>query len=353
MLKQLAVISIVMLMRHAGLASAANETPSEPVPRSDTRLTKIKNADPSVISVGPTYYSVESDGNSIYVREAPSPSALNNSSVVKIWGSKPNVWAPEIVKVGSTFHVYFAAGNLTDQRMYYISSTDPTSGYSSAMPMNLPDNKWAIDGVSFQFNNEWWFVWSGWAGNANVEQNLYIGRMSDPTTVTGGRFIISQPRERWERSVGNPYINEGPQPIKDPNGQLHIVYSANGSWSTDYCLGDLRLVSGGDPTNVHDWYKSNGCLFGAKKNLMTKGVDPTLNAKGVGHHSFVLLNGEMSSSPPSGVASPFMYHGVPNNLQMSWSNRFWYTGTFTWWGNSTYCRTRSDCNTGWSLKFSE
>ena len=78
-----------------------------------------------------------------------------------------------------------------------------------------------------------------------------------------------------------------------------------------------------------------------------------LNAKGVGHHSFALLNGDIGTSPPSGVVSPFMYHGVPNNLQMSWSNRYWYAGTFTWWENSTYCRSRNDCNTGWSLKFFE
>ena len=353
MLKQLAATWIVLLVGYAASAPAANQAPSEPVPRSQTHLTNIRNADPSVIGDGSTYFSVESDGKNIYVRASLSTSALNNAARVKIWGSKPNVWAPEIVKVGDTFYVYFAAGNLTDQRMYYVSSSDPTSGYSTAAPMNLPDNRWAIDGVPFQFNNEWWFVWSGWAGNTNVEQNLYIARMSDPTTVTGARYIISQPRERWERSVGNPYVNEGPQPIKDPNGQLHIVYSANGSWSTDYCLGDLRLLSGGDPTNVRDWYKSNGCLFGAKKGLMMKGLDAALNAKGVGHHSFALLNGDIGTSPPSGVVSPFMYHGVPNSLQMSWSNRYWYAGTFTWWENSAYCRSRNDCNTGWSLEFFE
>jgi hypothetical protein len=94
-------------------------------------------------------------------------------------------------------------------------------------------------------------------------------------------------------------------------------------------------------------------LVRCEKEPDGEGPDSTLNAKGVGHHSFALPSGDISTSPPSGTASPFAYHGVPNNLPMSWSNRYWYTGTFTWWENSTYCRSGSDCNTGWSLKFLE
>jgi hypothetical protein len=77
--------------------------------------------------------------------------------------------------------------------------------------------------------------------------------------------------------VGHPFVNEVPEAIKDPNGQLHIVYSANGSWSDQYCLADLRLRDGGDPTYVWDRYKSNGCLFGSNAATMMRGWDPTLH----------------------------------------------------------------------------
>ncbi len=84
------------------------------------------------------------------MRSASFTNGLNNATRVKIWGSKPYVWALEIIKADGKFYVYFAADGLNNQRMYYISSNSATSGYSSAVFMNLPDNKWAIDGVPFK-----------------------------------------------------------------------------------------------------------------------------------------------------------------------------------------------------------
>jgi GH43 family beta-xylosidase len=321
--------------------------------------TGLRAADPSVIRVGGTYISVQSVGDGIAVRQASSPDALASASARRVWSDTGNlgeVWAPEIVRDSGRYHIYFTAGRGSAHRMYVISSSSPDSGYSGATRLALPDDKWAIDGTLFTFNGQRWFVWSGWAGDTNVEQNLYIARMSSPTTPTGARYVISQPREAWERVVGNPFINEGPEPIRDPNGQLHIVYSANGSWSDQYCLADLRLRAGGDPTYVWDWYKSNGCLFGSNRATMMTGWDPTLYVDGPGHHSFVLLDGDIATSPPAGPRFPLMFHAVPKGTPYAWENRYWYTGTFTWWGNTTYRRANvpgANTDTGWSLKFFE
>ncbi len=315
-------------------------------------------ADPSVIRVGSTYYSVESAGGHLYTRSASSPGGLISAERVRIWANTglQEVWAPELVRIGGRYYVYFAAGAGAAHRMYVISSNSPTSGYGQPTRMALPDDKWAIDGTAFTFENQLWFVWSGWAGDTNVEQNLYIAKMSSPTTTTGARYVISQPRESWERVVGNPFINEGPEAIKDPNGQLHIVYSANGSWSDQYCLADLRLRKGGNPTYVWDWYKSNGCLFGSNAATMMSGWDPTLHVNGPGHHTFVLLDGDISTSPPAGPRFPSMFHAVPKGTPYTWDNRRWFAGSFAWWGNTTYRRANVPGNptdTGWSLKFFE
>lgn len=321
--------------------------------------TSLRAADPSVIRVGGTYISAQSAGGGIHVRQASSPDGLASVASRQVWADTRNlgeVWAPEIVQDGGRYYIYFAAGRGAAHRMYVISSASPDSGYTAETRIVTPDDRWAIDGAMFVFNGQRWFVWSGWAGTTNVEQNIYIARMSSPTATTGARYVISQPRESWERVVGNPYINEGPEPIRDPNGQLHIVYSANGSWSSQYCLADLRLRAGGDPTYVWDWYKSNGCIFGSNRATMMAGWDPTLHVDGPGHHTFVLLRGDIATSPPAGPRFPFMYHAVAKGTPYAWENRYWYTGTFVWWGNSTYRRANvpgANTDTGFSIKFFE
>ncbi|MGI5500712.1 glycoside hydrolase family 43 protein [Lentzea sp. CA-135723] len=321
--------------------------------------TTLRAADPSVIRVGSTYVGVHAAGGGIVARQASTLAGLATAPAQRIWTDSRNlgdVWAPEIVMDGGRFYVYFTAGRSAAHRMYVISSAQATAGYGAETKLALPGDRWAIDGTLFTFNGQRWFVWSGWADDTGHEQNLYIARMSSPTTPTGSRYVISQPRESWERVVGNPYINESPQAIKDPNGQLHIVYSANGSWSSRYCLADLRLRVGGDPANVWDWYKSNGCLFGSYAEQMMYGWDPTVNVDGPGHNSFVLAGGDIAASPPSGNRFPLMYHAVPKGTPYQWSNRYWYTGTAVWWGSTTYRRGNSPgpaTDTGFSLKFFE
>ncbi|GAB3849671.1 glycoside hydrolase family 43 protein [Dactylosporangium cerinum] len=224
-----------------------------PTGTADAGATTLGGADPSVIKVGGLYVAAKSVDGGIAIRTATTLAGIAAASKKQVWrdtGNLGEVWAPEIVHQDGRYHVYFSAGRSAAHRMYHISSATADSGYSAATKVALPGDKWAIDGVPFTYQGQRWFVWSGWAGDTNVEQNLYIARMTGPATTTGARYVISQPREAWERTVGNPYINEAPQPILDPNGRLHIVYSANGSWSSEYCLAELRLRAGGDPTYV-------------------------------------------------------------------------------------------------------
>lgn len=77
---------------------------------------------------------------------------------------------------------------------------------------------------------------------------------------------------------------------------------------------------------------------------------------GPGHHSFVRLNGDIATSPPAGPRFPLMFHAAPEGTPYSWANRYWHTGTFCWWGNTTYHRANvpgPTADTGFSIKFLE
>ncbi|MDV3251027.1 family 43 glycosylhydrolase [Devosia sp. BK] len=337
----------------AGAISASAQ--DAPAPLGDTG---IYSADPSVIHTDDGFVAVESRrGDSLVVRVASSLDALAEARGLRIWFDRDRlgeVWAPEIVYKEGLYHVYFAAGVGEAHRMYRITSTEPTSGYGPAEEIDLPEDKWAIDGMPFSFDGDDFFVWSGWQGDSDVQQDIFIVKLQGDDAPDASRAIISSPDQPWENVANEtPSINEGPQPIVDPAGQLHVVYSANGSWGANYCLADLRLRADGVPLVAEDWSKSDGCLFGANAETLSDTGTLATAAKGVGHHSFIT---DEDGTDGEGVKEPvpFLYHGVPEDEEPSnfWSARKWFFGQYQWVPDVEY-RSPSGADRGWSLHFSE
>lgn len=321
--------------------------------------TGIPGADPSVIHTRDGYVAVESRrGHALLVRVASSLEDLAEARAVRIWFDRDRlgeIWAPEIVFRNGRYSVYFAAGVGSDHRMYEISSAKPDAGYGEASEVLLPEDKWAIDGLPFIFDGVDYFVWSGWQGDTDVRQDIFIVRLNGDGRPEGSRSLIASPDQPWENVAGEtPSINEGPQPIVDPAGQLHIVYSANGSWGPNYCLADLRLAPGGDPMDASAWAKSQGCQFGANPKTLAEGATLATRAKGVGHHSFVLSDGNPENSEEASAPMPFLYHGVPADMEPSnfWAARMWFIGNYQWVPDVTYIRDEKP-DGGWGLKFTE
>lgn len=318
----------------------------------------ITGADPSVIQTSDGYISVEARaGRSIFVRMAASLAELASASPSRIFTDTQRlgeVWAPEIVVRDMRYEVYFTAGVGSAHRMFVISSDNPTNGFGGAVELQLPDDKWAIDGLPFAYQGTDYFIWSGWQGDTDIEQDIFIAEVANGT-VQAPRVMISTPDKPWENINGDkPSINEGPQPIVDPSGNLHIVYSANGSWSPDYCLVDLRLKEDAVPLDPHDWVESDGCLFGANPLALAETGTLATEAKGVGHHSFALPNSHIEQAADAAETGQFIYHGVPadENPRNFWAARKWFSGTFQWVPNVQYgAGDASDL--GWSLVFTE
>lgn len=210
-----------------------------------------------------------------------------NASETTIANAKKEYWAPELhyfdaATVGSAnagWYIYVAAdnGSNANHRMYVLRATDPEnplSDYEMIGQITDSTNKWAIDGTVLVHGGKLYFVWSGWAGDTNVAQNIYIAQMSNPWTISSSRVLLSTPEYSWE-TQGSPDVNEGPQVLKAPDGTVHIVYSASGSWDQYYCYGVLTLT-GSNPLNASHWYKATSAKFSSGNGMY-----------GTGHGSFV------------------------------------------------------------------
>lgn len=246
-------------------------------------------ADPWIIRDGSVFHYCFSKDGGLWVESVSDITQLTREDATKVWTPPPNtryskeLWAPELHKIGPHWYIYFAAddGDNHNHRMYALKSKGNTveSGFEFAGQIKAPSDKWAIDGTVLHYKDSSYFIWSGWEGDVNEAQHLYIAEMSSPLEISSERVLISSPDFEWEqRGSGNglPTINEGPQ-ILERDGKVFIVYSAAGSWSDHYCLGMLELT-GDDPMQPTAWKKSPQPIF--------EGTDCVISP---GHCSFVKI----------------------------------------------------------------
>lgn len=276
------------------LGSCSKKTASEPEivnpPAVNTTFTNPllqSGPDPWVFQKDTTYYYTHTFGDRIALYKTNKMSELQNARPTTIWtpsssgNYSKNIWAPEIHYLQGKWYVYFAAddGDNKNHRIYALenSAADPVSGtWVMKGKVADPSDKWAIDGSVFEYDGHLYFVWSGWQGDTNLQQDIYIAAMSNPWTIEGNRVKISSPAYDWER-IGSPDVNEGPQAITNPKGHLFITFSASGCWTDDYSLGLLALREQGNPLNPDDWSKLNSPVFSKK---------PENGAFAPGHNAF-------------------------------------------------------------------
>ena len=241
-------------------------------------------SDPWYVQQDGTFYYCYSVGNGVAVRHADDVLTLGSAPETVVWrapGGTPYslaCWAPEMHYLENAWYIYVAAsdGRNETHRMYVLRSEDPLGQYEFLGQITDETDCWAIDGTVLTWRDELYFVWSGWEGGTDTGQNLYIAHMDTPWHIDGERVCISTPAYRWETSV--QAINEGPAALAI-NDALYIVYSANGSWTDDYCLGMLKLT-GDDPADAANWAKCPVPVLRARET-----------AYGPGHCSFLELGG--------------------------------------------------------------
>lgn len=219
-----------------------------------------------VFATGPNHTGERSQKNAVWVTGADALTEVFAAEQHAAWEPEAGtmyseeLWAPELHWFDGAWYIYVAAddGNNDNHKMHVLKreDDDPRGEYEHLGELKLPDNKWAIDGTLADIDGELYYVWSGWPGDKNETQNLYICRMKDPFTAVGERVMISKPELDWELGGGGPglpTINEGPTIVSN-GGKTFCFYAASGSWSDFYCVGLLELT-GDDPMDSKAWTK--------------------------------------------------------------------------------------------------
>lgn len=256
-------------------------------------------ADPWVIFWEGGYYYCRADKDGISISRSLRLQDVGAAPMVKVWtppqgaAYSKGIWAPELHRLDSRWYIYFAAddGNNVNHRMYVLEgeSQNPQGAYKFRGKIAAATDRWAIDGTVLVCDDgSKYFIWSGWEGFENIRQNLYIAMMDSPWSICGDRLCISTPEYEWEK-VGSPEVNEGPQVLKN-EGQLYLIYSASGSWTDDYCLGQLTYI-GGSVMKKESWVKKSTPVFSKTESVF-----------GPGHACFV--------KSPDGAEDWIVYHAA-------------------------------------------
>lgn len=235
-------------------------------------------ADPFSFYKDGYYYYTHTTGRNVTLWKTKNLSDLKTAESKVIFTPPANtlyskeIWAPEIHFLQGKWYAYFAAddGQNKNHRMYAVenASADPMQGeWVFKGKVGDATDKWAIDGHVFEYRQQLYMVWSGWEGDVNGQQDIFIAKMKNPWTIEGNRARISAPTYPWE-TIGdlndnnNPRhvnVNEGPQSLFNGN-KLFIVYSASGCWTDQYTLG-LLSFEGGNPMDSTKWKKHAEPLF--------------------------------------------------------------------------------------------
>lgn len=243
-----------------------------------------QSRDPALTKHNGKYYWTYAFEDRLYIIESDSIESFKEKEAKLVWTPDKEeyaheVWAPELHIVDGICYIYVACddGDNYHHRMYVLSNgcSDPLATYKMLGKITDPTDKWAIDGTLLNHNGKRYIIWSGWEGNENIAQNIYIAKLKSPTEIDGERVLISRPEYEWEKLGGDgkegglPFINEGPMAFHE-SGRTFVAYSGAGSWCTDYCIALLEFV-GDDPMDPNAWKKHSEPIISKNEEFMGMG----------------------------------------------------------------------------------
>lgn len=294
-----------------GSARGAQAVPAHaPAPGKETFTDPLllTGPDPWVVRWNGFYYYSNSSGTNLTLRKTADITDLRDAEKEVVWIPQPGhpwsqqLWAPELHRWGKKWYIYFAAdaGDNASHRIYVVENdnNDPVYGtWKLKGKVSDSSDKWAIDATTFDLKGQHYLVWSGWKGDKDGEQDLFIAHMSNPWTIDSPRTMIAKPTYAWEKHGDLPGrhvdVNEGPEMLLHGD-KVFIVFSASGCWTDFYALGVLQANVGANLLDAGSWTKFD-------HPFLT--TDARSEAFGPGHNGFF--------KSPDGKQNWIIYHANP------------------------------------------
>ncbi len=292
--------------------------------------------DPWVVSLNGMYYYMNTTGKNLTIWATRDISDLRHAEKKIVWTppeSGPysrDIWAPELHRFDKKWYLYFAAdaGKNEGHRIFVVEnpSIDPMQGtWTFKGKVADSTDKWAIDASAFEANGQKYLVWSGWRGDADGEQDIFIAHLSNPWTIDSPRTLISYPKYPWEHvgdlpnrpAMPHVEVNEGPE-ILQHGEDIFLVYSGSACWTDYYELGVAEAHLGDNLLLADSWKKFDHPFFTQDRNA---------NIFGPGHNGFF--------KSPDGKQDWIIYHANPESGQGCGSYRSPRAQPFTWNADGT------------------
>ena len=270
------------------LATAVRGAPTEPTFHNPIVR---QRADPFVMrDADGTYYFTATvpEYDRIELRSAKTIDGLGTAEPRAVWHKHTtgpmgsHIWAPELHKIDGKWFIYFAAGeaeHVWNIRIYVLENNSPNPLEGEWIERGQLKTQWesfALDATTFEHKGANYLVWAQHDPKEKNNTDLYIAKMTSPTSIDGAGVMISRPTFPWELELFK--VNEGPA-VLIRNGKVFITFSASGTdWH--YCMGLLTADANADLLDAKSWHKTPTPIFAT--NVSAKVFGP-------GHNSFTTL----------------------------------------------------------------
>jgi GH43 family beta-xylosidase len=150
--------------------------------------------DPWVVTHNGFYYYMNTTSKNLTVWKTRDITDLAHAEKKVVWTPPADgpyskeLWAPELHRLGGKWYIYFAAdaGKNESHRIYAVENTadDPLEGeWTYKGKVADATDKWAIDASVFEDRGQKYIVWSGWEGDNDGEQRIFLAHLKYPWTI--------------------------------------------------------------------------------------------------------------------------------------------------------------------------